>query len=290
MSREGRRRARWSVFRITLLGVFVMGCAWGGSEIYQSWDVNPRLLKTPVTTVPLRDVELATDGTLDRAWLRTTLALPQNAGLGGLELPKLLARLLASGQVKSAMLTPKVSHNTLLVTLQERTPVVRLKTSTGELLLVARDGVVYAGIGYGPAELEALPWLDGVTLRRAAAGYEPVPDMERVADLLSVARTFIPDLCAGWKVVSLARLASDREIIVRSREVARITFDVQADFMRQVAELAHIVSTMDGARNSGLASVNFAAGGQVAVELADASPARNPPPLPSSSRYFPPRL
>ena len=290
MSREGRKRARLSAFRIVLLGVFVAGCAWGSLEVYQNWDVNPRLLKTPVKNVPLREVEFVTDGTLDRAWLHASLALPRNASLTELDLPKLLARLLASGQVKSAMLTPKVSRNTLLVTVLERTPVARLKISTGDQLLVARDGVVYAGIGYGPAEIEGLPWLDGMTLKRAAAGYEPIPDMERVAGLLSVARTFIPDLYAGWEVVSLARLPSDREIIVRSHEVARITFDAQVDFVRQVAELSHIVGTMERAPGTGLASVNFAAGGQVAVQLADAAPAKNPPLPTFSSRYFQPRL
>lgn len=296
MSRAGRKRARLPALRFALLAVFVFGCAWGGFVIHNAWKNNPRLLIIPAETSPLRAIEFATDGVLDHEWLRATLALPAGAGLSELDLRGMLARLLASGQVESAVLTPNLSRNTLRVTLEERTPVVRLKLPSGEVLLVARDGIVYAGAGHSAADIERLPWLDGVSLKPAGApplrrGYEPVPDMERVADLLAAARSFVPRLYAGWRVVSLARLASDQEIVVRSGEIARIVFNARADFLLQLAELGHIVDVMQQQTPAALAGVNFTAGGQVAVELAASAPEKPASrALPSSSSLFQPRL
>ena len=124
--------------------------------------------------MPLRQVVFATDGVLDRAWLDQTLALPGGASLMTLDLAALEDRLLASGQVQSVVLRRRFADNTLVVTVQERTPIARVMVQVGGTSprprLVARDGVVYEGVGYERTVLERLPWLDGVQLRRTARG------------------------------------------------------------------------------------------------------------------------
>ena len=148
---------------------------------------------------------------LDRAWLDRTLALPKRASLMSLDLVALERRLLGSGQAQSVVLRRRFADNSLVVAVQERAPVARLMAQVdGEaprLRLVARDGVVYEGVGYEPAALDRLPWLDGVRLRRSAkSGIEPIAEMERTAQLLQTAESLVPKLFSGWQVVSLARL------------------------------------------------------------------------------------
>lgn len=263
--------------KFATLCVFVLGCGWAALEIYRTWASDPARLKEPGQAVPLKQVVFATDGRLERAWLDQTLALPKNASLMTLDLSALGSRLLASGQVKSVVLRRRFSDNTLQVTVEERMPIARLMVQAGEgsprLRLAARDGVVYEGIGYERALLERLPWLDGLRLRRAAkGGFEPIAGMERVAELLTAAEGLVPQLCAGWQVVSLARLSSDQEIMVRSREIPEIIFDARGNFPRQLAKLDDIVDSLRKHGAPPLARVNLALGSQVPVELQDAGP------------------
>jgi cell division protein FtsQ len=277
MSKEGRRRVVFASVKFAALCVFVFGGIWAVVEVYQTWESDPARLKEPVKTVPLRQIVFATDGVLERAWLDQTLALPASASLMTLDLSALESRLLASGQVQSVVLRRRFADNTLMVTVQERTPVARVMMQIGEasprMRLVARDGVVYEGVGYERTVLERLPWLDGIQLRRTAkSGFEPIEGMERVAGLLTAAQGLIPLLCADWQIVSLARFASDQEIIVRSREIPEIIFDARGDLPRQLAKLAYIVESLKAHDAPPMKRVNLALGGQVPVELQDSTP------------------
>lgn len=277
MSKEGRRRMVLASVKFAVVCVVVFGCAWAAFEVYQTWESDPARLKEPVKAVPLKQVVFATDGVLARAWLDRTLALPGSASLMTLDLSALQDRLLASGQVQSVVLRRRFADNTLVVTVQERSPVARVMVQIGgaspQLRLVARDGVVYESAGYERAVLERLPWLDGVRLRRTArSGFEPIAGMERTAGLLSAAQGLVPLLCADWQVVSLARLASDQEIIVRSRIIPEIIFDAQGDFPRQLAKLDYIVESLKTHGAPPMKRVNLALGGQVPVELQESAP------------------
>jgi cell division protein FtsQ len=277
MSKEGRRRMVFASVKFAALCVFVFGGIWAAVEVYQTWESDPARLKEPVKAVPLRQIVFATDGVLERAWLDQTLALPASASLMTLDLSALESRLLASGQVQSVVLRRRFADNTLMVTVQERTPVARVMVQIGEasprMRLVARDGVVYEGVGYERTVLERLLWLDGIQLRRTAkSGFEPIEGMERVAGLLTAAQGLIPLLCADWQVLSLARLASDQEIIVRSQEIPEIIFEARGDLPRQLAKLAYIVESLKAHDAPPVKRVNLALGGQVPVELQDSTP------------------
>ena len=277
MSKEGRRRMVLASVKFAVVCVVVFGCVWAAFEVYQTWENDPARLKEPVKAVPLKQIVFATDGVLARAWLDRTLALPGSASLMTLDLSALQDRLLASGQVQSVVLRRRFADNTLVVTVQERSPVARVMVQIGgaspQLRLVARDGVVYESAGYERAVLERLPWLDGVRLRRTArSGFEPIAGMERTAGLLSAAQGLVPLLCADWQVVSLARLASDQEIIVRSRIIPEIIFDAQGDFPRQLAKLDYIVESLKTHGAPPMKRVNLALGGQVPVELQESAP------------------
>jgi cell division protein FtsQ len=281
MSRTGRERRQQQILRIAAAATVVAAVAWGGVEIARTVrdDRGRGRLAAAEPDAPLKAIALTTDGVLTRAWVERTLALPKSAGLMSMDLYALRAKLLASGQVAAAVLTRNFP-STLGVSLQERSPVARVMAQLGDEppqpLLVARDGAVYAGENYDRAMLATLPWLDGVKLARAGGGLAPIDGMETVADFLATARNQAEPLYRTFVVVSLARLASDEEIVVRSRDIAAITFSTRDDFFRQLARLDYVLDLARTQPDKPVDAVNLADGLQVPVAFGDTARLKAP--------------
>ncbi|HTJ80044.1 MAG TPA: FtsQ-type POTRA domain-containing protein [Rariglobus sp.] len=285
MSREGKKRLVFAVGNIVGI-VLVLGAAgWGVYELVSVWETNPTRITAAASSVPLRDVTLRTDGVLDKSWVMRTLDLPKDASLMELDLSALQNRLLATGQVQSAVVARKFP-DILTVTLQERSPVARVMAQLGsaapQAYMVSRDGAVYQGSGYDQRLADTLPFLDGVKLVRSGDGFARIDGMDQVSDLLGTARTSTPALYHTFRVVSLARFNVDSTITVKSTEVDAITFGVASDgFYRQLARLDYI---LDETRRQNppqpLKAVNLAVGGSqvpVAFGAAGASDDGNNP-------------
>jgi cell division protein FtsQ len=240
MSAEGRRRLVMGFVRTGVILVVLAGVTWAAWEVWRTWRSDPTRLAAPVKTDPLKTVTLRTDGVLDQPWLEARLDLPDGVTLMELDLPALQRTLLRDGQVRSAVLV-RTFPDTLVVTIQERMPVARLRAvdavGVAQDYLVARDGVIFAGSRFDPLLLAGMPWLDGVTLTRTGDGFAPVAGMETLTELLATAQANVPRLYRSWRVVSLARLALDGEIVVRSDDVQEIVFGLRDDFYTQIALL-----------------------------------------------------
>lgn len=246
MSRGGRRRVMQRSLKTTITAVTVvllLGLVWAVAAALQEHPGGP---SRTVSSTPVKEIAVATDGVLDQAWITRTLALPRAASLMELDLEQLRVRLLASGQVRSATVT-RHFPSTLSVSLTERTPVVRVMAQLADgatrELLVARDGTVYEGAGYDQEMVNSLVWLDGVKLVRTRDRFLPVTGMEPAAELLAKARNEAPHLYATWKVISLARLESDGELLVSSTLAEKITFNAAVDYFRQLALLDVLIDT-----------------------------------------------
>jgi cell division protein FtsQ len=260
MSRRGRRRQLAAWAKVGALSV-----------VAHSWSTDRAALATAVRSEVVRDVVLITDGVLTRDWAAGVLALPKSASLMALDLPALRDRLLTSGQVRVAVLA-RSFPDTLVVTLQERTPVARVQAADPDgkarQLLVAKDGVVYEGLNYDKAMLAGLPWLDGIRLVKSGNGYEPVAGMADVSALLSTAQLQAPHLYREWLIVSLARLAGRDEIVVKAQDIPEIIFSRKRDFFKQVAQLDYVIDAAHGLEAAPmLQSVNLSLEGQVPVRL-----------------------
>ncbi|MBK9990693.1 MAG: FtsQ-type POTRA domain-containing protein [Verrucomicrobia bacterium] len=286
MSSEGRKRLLAGTVKTVcvLFGVCLAG--WGVYEAVLTWEKNPMAIKSPVKSVPVKTVNLRTDGVLEKAWVTRTLALPKSAGLMELDLQVLKTRLLESGQIRTVVLSRKFP-DTLVVQIEERTPVARVRAQIGAALpkdyLVARDGVVYEGLSYDPALIGSLPYLGDVGMKLSRGRFQPIEGMDKVAELLSTAHVNIPALYRNWQIVSLARYESDGFIIVRSKEVKEITFDTrESDFFKQVALLDMVVAEAHLQPDRPARSVNLAIGesqgcAQVPVVLETAPESTNSP-------------
>ncbi len=285
MSSEGRRRVLMGAAKSILVAAGVGILAWGGYVVVAGLQENAgKPVAGSAPTTPLQDLVLVTDGALDQAWLARTLAVPKGASLMSLDLYELRGRLLASPQVRAATLT-RVFPATLNVTLSERMPVARLQVqeASGEpqTMYVARDGVVYGGVGYDPKMTETLPWLAGVTLTRQGGVFLPVAGMAPVADLLAKTHLETEHLDVTWRSLSLARLESDGEIEVTTKDGLKITFGRNDDYFRQLANLDAILDTVRSHPEKAVRVINLAISGGVPVAF-DAAPAANEP-MPESA-------
>ncbi|MEO6873627.1 MAG: FtsQ-type POTRA domain-containing protein [Opitutaceae bacterium] len=289
MSSEGRKRVIYRVLKMVAVVGAVGALGWGGLEIASTFKENPRKAPdTALQSAPVKDLLLVTDGVLDQTWMNRTLALPKKTSLMELDLFQLRTRVLASGQVRAATITRNFP-STLAVSLSERMPVARLsaqnKDDAPRTLLVARDGVVYEGVGYDAAMIETLPWLGGVKLTRAGGTFQPIAGMESVAELLAKAKMEAEHLYNTWKVVSLAKLNSDDELEVTTKDATKITFSITEDFFRQLANLDAILDAAAAHPEKSLREINLAVGSQVPVSFHDAAPAITAAPV---SRSAPP--
>ena len=270
MSRKGRQRQFFHWLKPGLISVSVGLGGWGVVTVVDSWNNDRVGLAAAVHSAPVREVTLITNGVLSQKWTKGALALPPSISLMALDLPALRNKLLTFGQVRGAVLTRNFP-DTLVVTLQERSPVARVQASEGvgltKQLLVARDGVVYEGLNYDKALLASLPWLDGVRLVKSGGGYDPIAGMADVADLLTTAQLQAPHLYRSWLIVSLARLAEADEIMVKARDVSQIVFSRKRDYHKQVAQLDYVIDAAQVLPEPNLLSVNLTLEGQVPVRL-----------------------
>ena len=270
MSKVSRQRRLAYTLKFAGVASVLAVIVWGTIEIAETMGSSPNKLGLAESGPPVKAFTLATDGVLDHTWAERTLALPKNATLMSLDLYALRTRLLAHGQVKAVVLTRNFPA-TLAINIQERSPVARVQVQVGAnppcAFLVARDGVVYDGKNYDPALLNTLPWLDGVKLVRAGDGFAPIDGMDAVADLLVTARNQAEHLYRTFEVISLARLASDGELVVRSKDIPEITFSTRDDFFRQLARLDYVLDLARAQPDKPLKSVNLANGLQVPVTI-----------------------
>jgi cell division protein FtsQ len=271
MSNVGRRRLTMGAVRTIATAVALGAIGWGGFEIWRTLKNDPQRLAAMSDSRPLEEIKLTTDGVLDEAWLKRTMDLDPSAGLMELDLYALRSKLTASGQVRQAVLVREFP-TTLKVILEERSPVVRLKARLGgqdaRTFLVAHDGTVYDGEGYETSLVRSMPWLGGVRLIREEDGFQPLPGMEQLTDLIATARNGVPRRYATWRVVSMERMSSDGQIVVQTTEVPEIIFGVREDFYSQIARMDLILAETKRRAAAPVRSIDLSVGAaQVPVAL-----------------------
>jgi hypothetical protein len=281
MSGEGRRRVAMGTMR-AVMGTLAIGLvSWGAWEMSAMLRDKSDFMFDAGKADRVRSLVLITDGVLDKNWLARTLSIAPDATLMGLDLNQLHARLVADGQVASAAIERNFPDK-VTVRLSERSPVARLMAQSGAstptMLLLSRDGIAFPGTGFDPGMIATLPWIDGVRLARVGKAFGPVDGMKAVSDLLATAKLEAEELYKTWQVISLARLATDGEIEVHTRDGMKVVFGSREDYLRQIARLDLLVdANTDPTRP--IRTVNLALGSQVPVTYGVAAPTMAQPPM-----------
>jgi len=269
MTKQGRRRLRWNVARAIFSIVVCSGIAVLAGFLYRGHRSPETTLASVSDSTPLRDIVVLTDGTLTEDWARERLALPEGIPLMTIDLEAAKHAIEAEHQVRTAVVT-RHFPSTLLVTLEERAPIVRVMVPTDperpELMFVGRDGVVYRGYYYD-RELESrLPWLDGVRLVRDGDNFAPIAGLKDVSELLLVAMQDAPHLAAAFRIVSLAE---PPRLLVQIADGPQAIFS-PGDFRLQLARLDYV---LDLCRQQPLprgmpGRIDLSLGSQVVVQIA----------------------
>lgn len=244
-----------------------------GFYFYLGFERPSETLAPVMKAEPLSEVILITDGVLEKDWVMERLALPQGIALMAIDLDLAKLRLEREGQVRNAVITREFPGS-LVVTLQERVPVVRimvpLEPGRPSAMFVDREGVVYQGFNYDTRMVRRLPWLDGVRLKRRGDGFVPLEGLDQVSDLLLAAQAEAAHLAAAWQIISLAELPL---LKIRTREVEAIVFEA-GDYRRQLARLDyildHFLSQGDGLDR--VERIDLSIASQVAVDLDGSQP------------------
>lgn len=189
-----------------------------------------------------------TNGVLREDWFRSRFGDLLQTEVREINVSDLKTRLEQEGQVASATVTVNLPSR-LVILLAEREPILRVRVRSaggpGQVLLVARDGTLYAGEGYPPDTLRRLPGLAGLRLRETPDGYARIESIESVAHLLDVAREQLPSVYRHWKVVDLSDWTPDRSyraslVRVRSAHIEEIVFSTEG-IEEQIEQLAGIL-------------------------------------------------
>jgi cell division protein FtsQ len=286
MSRGGRWRLTLAILRGAAAVAVVGLIGWGGWKTLGALHEDSQAMPAATKAVPLKSPELVTStgGVLTSEWLGRTLALPRNISLMEVNLDKVRERVLAESQVLTAKATRKAPDR-LIVEVTERMPVAQVKVEWQGLqqsLLVARDGVVFAGDGYDPQMVAGLPWLAGINLVRRDNAFRPIDGMEIVDELLGKARAEAAHLHLSWRIVSLDRLFTDREIEVTTDEGFKIIFGVsearasgiarRKNFVDQLARLDMVWEKVGHLAVAG-GTIDLSLGTDVPVTIKPLSPA-----------------
>jgi hypothetical protein len=230
---HARKRVVMAAVRGVLLLAVVAALGVGGYYGVQHWQQGVERVNTVLPAQPLREIRFETDGVLTQAWVENVLELPEEVDIMAINIHQLKAKIEAHGQVRSVVI--RRASDRLEIVVQERSPVVRLKTHNeqGQVveLLVDREGHVYRGFGYTRHEISSLLYLDGVRLHRGGAGFRRLAGIDQIDDLLRVARGQFPHLVRSWRVVDCRDLP---RLTVRSDDTREIVFGDPERYMEQL--------------------------------------------------------
>lgn len=276
MSRGGRWRLFMAGVRITSVTLVLGGLAWGAWLVAAALQEDPRRIPAAAKAVPMKAPELETtrDGVLDRTWLARTLELKPGVSLMELDLGRLRERLLLERQVLTADLT-RMFPDRLKVRITERSPIARIRIDSEggpRDLVVARDGVAFFGTGFDAGMLDTLPWLD-VGLARDGIAYRTLVDLEQVARLLADAQFSAPHIYQTWQKLTLARLVSDDEIEVETKNRVTAIFSAKGEFFVQLAKLDYICDQL-ASKPYARARIDLSLGREVPVMIEPLVPLR----------------
>ncbi|MDR0418140.1 MAG: FtsQ-type POTRA domain-containing protein [Puniceicoccales bacterium] len=198
---------------------------------------------------PVCQIKFQTNGTLDEPWLRSFLAFPRGIDIMSVDIFAMKRKMEQCSQVKEAHIERQFP-DTIKVTLTEYIPVLRILVRDGQLhreMFVDGKGVIFACEKIAEIDRKMMPFLSGTTLKRTGDGqYENVGDLEKVCELLTLAKTKYWPIYAQMEVISIEKLRKKNvpwsKINIRCHCAAAVIFK-DSDFDEQLKRLSFILST-----------------------------------------------
>ncbi len=272
-SPQARKRRQQKLLK--LLGLFAAVLAVVGLISFAVVKFNQRETEISITppSKPIEQILFDTNGVLPDAWLSKVVKIKPGMALMEADIHGLKAQLEAQGQVARASVE-RVFPNALRIKLEERLPVLRMAVAMPDgrarARIVAKDGTVYDGIGYSKSTLANLPYVQPYI--HSDGSVEPMGGIDRVAELLELARQTQPHIFKTWQVVSLKHYSGDLDmpgqvIEIRSSYVPRIIFSATRDFGQQMDRLVYIFKHVKERGNPSMERIDLSLRGAAAVQF-----------------------
>ena len=268
-----RKRRMQHVFKLLGFVLLVLVVIGGGYWLVQQLGQREEPIQIRPPSKPIEKILFDTNGVLPDGWLSSVVDLQPGMSLMDADIHSLKSRLEMEGQVESASVE-RVFPNALRINITEHSPVMRLAVATADgrarQRIVAMDGSVYDGIGYGKAAMNSLPFVQ--PFQHSNGSYMPMRGIRRVGDLLNIARQSQPAIFSTWQVVSLEHYSGDLDmpgqiIEVRSQLVPRILFSASIDFGRQLDRLEYILRYVKQHGNPSMERIDLSLRGSAAVQF-----------------------
>ncbi|MDR1591011.1 MAG: FtsQ-type POTRA domain-containing protein [Puniceicoccales bacterium] len=198
---------------------------------------------------PVGRIKFQTNGTLNAQWLRSFFTFQRGVDIMDVDIFAIKHRIEQCSQVKEVHVERQFP-DTIKVTLQERIPILRILMREGHLhreMFVDGEGVVFSCESIAEIERQMMPFLSGTTLKRMGNGqYEKVEALEKVCELLTLAKTKYWPIYAQMEVISVEKLRKKNvpwsKINVRCHCASAVIFK-DSDFDEQLKRLSFILST-----------------------------------------------
>ncbi len=260
------KRLRLAAFAVGVVAVVVTVV-----QMRRFFTSVPELLSMAGESLPIKQVDIETDGSLPLNWLERRLEIEADANLLSVDLSAMKDRLESIGQVKSAEIERRFPDS-LHVSIVERNPVTRLlaqESDGGKLLLfVDEHGSVFEGVRMARSLARSLPYLRGVALRRVGDRFSEIEEMVPVSKLLMEARAIAPHIYQTWRVITPEKNGT---VKVKNQQGVDIVFSLQDDLRSQLAKLDYITDYYRGRSFKRMSYVDLTLGDQVPVKSLHAS-------------------
>jgi len=270
-----RKRRSKKILRLFTVLFFLFLSLGGGMAAYLfAEEALQEVSTTLVPETPLLETTFESDGVLDEAWFEKNFRHRLPEDLLEVDIHELRMKLERVGQIKEAIVRRELP-GTLEIRLRERRPLLRAASTDrhGQVhhYLVARDGFVYQGEGYGHRAIQNLPFLAGVSFKKTGTGIRPLQGMEILGNLLDLTREKLPALYATWKVVSCQDFEGNPDqlgarILVRGTMIGEIVF-APVSFDLQLERLAAVLQSAGRQKLQHIESVDLAYNSQAVVRL-----------------------
>lgn len=272
---QAAKRRRAQIFKLSwvliVLIFSIAGTIWGIFALKNR--EGAILITTP--SKPIEQIIFRTDGVLPNSWLSSVIKIRRNTNMMEVDIHDIKRQLEAQKQVKFAEVEREFP-STLKISVKEQLPIMRMKikglNKETVLRIISKDGTIYKGIGYLEKTLNKLPYLK--PYQRHKGGFEPLLGIDKVSELLELARRTQPNFYSTWEEVSLQNYSGNPDmpgevIEVRAKNVPRIIFGMNIDFALQLDRSKVILEYIQESNNLKIARMDLSLEDSAAVQFED---------------------
>jgi cell division septal protein FtsQ len=237
-------------FKITTYCLLLWGLFYGGNLLWPKIKVTLSALRKSIYKQPLNCVKFKSNGVLTPQWVKPFLSdLCMGIDMMAIDIFAIKRNIETCSQIKTTVVERQFP-GTLKITVEERLPLLRLLVRDGKLtneMLIDGEGVVFHGEEISEFDRRALPFLSGIVLKKTRDGYyEKVPMLDKVYQLLHIAKTKYWPIYAQMEVVSIEKLKKKSvpwsRIDVRCQCASLVIFK-DGDFEEQLKRLDLLLNT-----------------------------------------------